>query len=217
MDRYGVDRNDRNARKRERACDYRVLSPSSQHQITTSVIVSLFLSVCPECAKCRVNERMSERLTDKRTNKRTNDRTNVGTKQRTHKRQHIHAQYAQRAYTWYTRMYAHVHRRAYMHASVNHWERHSRYSYVRVSWHLLWYWRVFRTSSHFYRRICSWVRPRSQTLSETSHGFWGRRIRAFWFPAWGCSDKPFAECERDNARPNPNVSIPKILNEVRTK
>lgn len=49
--------------------------------------------------------------------------------------------------------------------------------------HLLWYWRVFHTSSHFYRRICSWVRPRSQTLSETSHGSWGRRIRAFWFPA----------------------------------
>lgn len=76
-------------------------------------------------------------------------------------------------------------------------ERHNRRTPIhparaRVRLHLLWYWRVFRTSSHFYRRICSWARPRSQTLSETSHGSWGRRIRAFWFPAWGCSDKPFA-------------------------
>lgn len=61
------------------------------------------------------------------------------------------------------------------------------------NWHLLWYWRVFHTSSHFYRQIYSWARPRSQTLSETSHGSWGRRIRAFWFPAWECSDRPFAE------------------------
>ena len=56
---------------------------------------------------------------------------------------------------------------------------------------LLWYWREFRISSHFYRRICSWARPRSQTLSETSHGSWGKQTRGFWSPVSVYSNKPF--------------------------